>query len=121
MKPIAKFKWIITLLFVGVSAQSLFAQATKADIFDSSKPITWLGIDFSQTKFIGSAAQFENAGKINNAQIKDIYIPAWNELFVNEQKKYDVADAVHRSSVKYDIDVAIKANDALGQKDFFSN
>ena len=26
MKPIAKFKWIITLLFVGVSAQSLFAQ-----------------------------------------------------------------------------------------------
>jgi hypothetical protein len=116
MKAIAKLKWLIAALFIVVSGQPLFAQ-TK---IDASTPITWLGLDYSQAKIIGQATQWENAGKITNAQIKDIYTVSWNELFINEQKKYDIAEALHRSSVKYDIDVALKANAAL-DKDFFSN
>jgi hypothetical protein len=100
----------------------LSAQATKADIFDTSKPITWLGIDFSQTKIIGTANQWGDKGAITNAELRDTYTVAWNELFINEQKKYDVAKAVHRATVKYDIDIALKANQAsLAQKDFFTN
>lgn len=121
MKPITQVKWIIALFFVSICTQSLFAQATKADIFDQSKQITWLGVDYSQAKFIGAATQWENAGKIDNAQIRDIYVPAWNQIFINEQKKYNVADALHRSSVNYDIDVTIKANNKLTEKDFFTN
>jgi hypothetical protein len=118
MKRIAKFKYIAALFFLAANGQSLLAQTNTK--IDASTPITWLGVDYSQAKFIGSATQFENAGKITNAEFQNVYTVAWNQLFINEQKKYDVASALHRSSVKYDIDVALKANAAL-QKDFFSN
>jgi hypothetical protein len=120
MKRIATLKWLTAAAIVLLGAQSLSAQ-NKADIFGSTVPITWLGLDFSQTKFIGTATQFESAGQISNAQLKDIYTVAWNQLFINEEKKYNVAAAVHRSFVKYDIDVTLKINQGLTQKDFFSN
>jgi hypothetical protein len=51
----------------------------------------------------------------------DTYVSAWNYLFINEEKKYDVAKAVHRESVKYAIDVTLKSNKNLTQKNFFTN
>ncbi len=116
MTPILKFKWLVAAFFILVSGQSLLAQ-TK---IDQSTPLTWLGLDFSQTEFIGKATQWEKAGKITIAQFRDEYTVAWNQLFIFEQKKYDIAEALHRASVKYDINVTLKANAAL-EKDFFSN
>lgn len=136
MKLSAKLKWPIAILLVFANAQLLFAQLTKADVFDEKTPITWLGIDFSLTKFIGSANQGSIAegvkslfhkkddaadDQITNTGFRDTYTTAWNQLFVDEIKKYDVAKAVHRESVKYALDVAIKSNKALTNKDFFSN
>jgi len=103
------------LVFWGADAQS------KADIFDASQEITWLGLDFSQVRYIGSAAQWKDVGDITNAQMKDKYFPAWNQLFVSEQKKYDVASAVSRTEVKYAVEITDKANAALKNKDFFSD
>jgi hypothetical protein len=111
--------WLIILCFVCFNAVSVFAQ-TKADIFNGSTEITWLGIDFTQTKFIGSATQFKDAGEISSSEFRDKYIPSWNQLFINEQKKYDVAKAVKRTEVKYAMDVTEKANNAI-KGDFFSN
>lgn len=91
----------------------------EADIIRSDKPITWLGIDFTQARFIGSANQFKDAGEVTDDQVRDKYIPAWNELFINEQKKYDVAKYVHRESVGYALDVTTKANNKVGSS-FFS-
>jgi len=115
-----KFTWLIAFVLIGLSLQSASAQ-TKADIFNDSTPITWLGLDFSQTKFIGTASLYANGGAMTNAQFREVLVPSWNELFINEQKKYDVAKALHRTSVKYAIDVAEKANNALTAKEFFSN
>lgn len=111
--------WLLTLSFVCISSLSVFAQS-KADIFNGSSDITFLGIDFTQTKFIGSATQFKDAGEISSAEFRDKYIPSWNQLFINEQKKYDVAKAVKRAEVKYAMDVTEKANNAI-KGDFFSN
>ena len=111
--------WLITLSLICFSAFSVIAQ-TKADIFSGSTDITWLGIDFTQTKFIGSATQFKDAGEITNSDFRDKYIPSWNQLFINEQKKYDVAKAVKRSEVKYAMDVTEKANNAI-KGNFFSD
>ena len=111
--------WLIILCFFCFNAVSVFAQ-TKADIFNGSTEITWLGIDFTQTKFIGSATQFKDAGEISSSEFRDKYIPSWNQLFINEQKKYDVAKAVKRTEVKYAMDVTEKANNAI-KGDFFSN
>ena len=111
--------WLLTLSFVCLSLFSAFSQ-TKADIFNGSSDITWLGIDFTQTKFIGSATQFKDAGEISSSEFRDKYIPSWNQLFINEQKKYDVAKAVKRAEVKYAMDVTEKANNSI-KGDFFSN
>ena len=115
-----KITCLLAFLLVGTCLTSASAQ-TKADIFNESTPITWLGLDFSQTKFIGSASLYANGGQMTNAEFRDVLTVSWNELFINEQKKYDVAKALHRASVKYASDVAEKANAALTSKDFFSN
>ena len=83
---------------------------TKSDIFGTA-PITWLGLDFTHLKFIGSAAQFKDAGTITNADMRTKYFTAWNNLFVAEQKKYNVADAVHRDNVSFATEVTQNAND----------
>ena len=38
------------------------------------------------------------------------YFPGWNNLFISEQKKYNVADAVDRDQVTYALDVTENAN-----------
>ena len=111
--------WLVTLSLVCFNAFSVVAQ-TKADIFGGSADITFLGIDFTQTKFIGSATQFKDAGEITSSEFRDKYIPSWNQLFINEQKKYDVAKAVKRAEVKYAMDVTEKANNAI-KGNFFSD
>ena len=93
----------------------------KADVLNEANEITWLGLDFSQTKFIGTAYQFKDAGEITNEEFVEKYAPGWNQLFIDEAKKYDVADAVHRVKVKYATDVTDKVNAAIKGKDFFSN
>lgn len=95
------------LITVNTNAQN------KADVFDESQPITWLGLDFTQVKFIGNAAQWQDAGEITNSQMRDKYFPAWNNLFLNEKDKYKVADAVRRTEVDYAIEITEKANNAI--------
>lgn len=105
------------LLCLCLCAGTAFAQK---DVIKSDEPITWLGLDFTLCRFIGDAHQFKDAGEITPADMREKYFPAWNQLFINEQKKYDVAKYVHRSSVDYAIEVTAKANDRAG-KNIFSN
>ncbi len=111
-------KRLFCLSFSLLFAVGVFAQS-GSDIVRSDKPITWLGLDFSQSRFIGSANQFKDAGEVTDDAVRDKYIPAWNELFINEQKKYDVAKYVHRESVGYALDVTSKVNSKVGAS-FFS-
>lgn len=132
MKPFTKFKWLIALLFISVNAQSLSAQS-KADIFDKKVPVTWLGVDYSLTTFIGTPSyttvgfspwtgvKKTGDGVITKEEFRDEFLVQWNQLFIDESKKYNVAKAIDRSSVKYAIDVCISANKKLAKKEFFSN
>ncbi|MBC7534328.1 MAG: hypothetical protein H7258_01385 [Ferruginibacter sp.] len=113
-----KLSWLLAaLLFLSVE----FAVAqTKEDLLAGTAEITWLGMDFTKTKFIGAATQFKDAGEITNAEFRDKYVTGWNQLFVNEQKKYDVAKVVHRTDVRYAMEVTEKTNNGI-KRDFFSN
>lgn len=102
----------VFLLAALIFSVGVFAQE-KADVFNDNTPVTWLGLDFSQLKFIGDAAQWQDAGEITNSQMRDKYFPAWNSLFVNEKDRYKVADAIRRTEVAYAIDVTEKANNSL--------
>jgi len=99
-------------IFLFLLAASLVYNAnaqTKSDIFGNT-PITWLGLDFTQLKFIGTANQFKDAGQITSNDMRNKYFPGWNELFVKEEKKYNVADAVNRDNVTYALAVTDNAN-----------
>jgi len=118
MQNIKNPKWSVTLFFLFLSLQTLFAQ-TKSDIFYENVPVTWLGIDFSQAKFVGSEAAYKASGQLVNSEFAEKYASAWNNLFITEPKKYDVARAIHRPSVAYALDVTEKANKAIN-KNFFT-
>jgi len=113
-------KKIILTALVLTSAIITWAM-TKADIFNESNAITWLGLDFSQVRFIGQATQWKDAGEITPSAMRDKYFPGWNDLFVSEPKKFNVADAVHRSDVQYATEVTEKSNGKISSKDFFTD
>jgi hypothetical protein len=100
-----------------------FAQKGKGSnsVIKSGDEITWLGMDFSQARVIGAATQWKDVGEITDNQMRDNYIPAWNDFFLNEQKKYDVAKYVDRSSVHYAMDVTAKMNNRKYSKSTFSD
>ena len=115
-----RLKFVSSCLFIFFLAAIHTTAQTKEDLFSGSAPVTWLGLDFTQAKFIGAAYQFKDAGEITNSDFRDKYIPGWNQLFINEMKKYNVAEAVHRTEVSYAIEVTDKANSTI-KGDFFSN
>ena len=114
MKRLQKLNWLLALLIICANVKPALAQIPQ------NEDITWLGMDFSAAKFIGSATQFKDAGEITNSDFRDKSIPAWNQLFINEQKKYNVAEAVRRTQVNYATDITEKANSKINT-DFFSN
>lgn len=89
---------------------------TKAEIFDKKTPVTWLGMDFSQMKFIGSEEAYKK--EVINAEFVGKYIPLWENFFLKEPKKYNPARAVHRDTVHFAMNVTEKVNSAL-TKNFF--
>lgn len=115
-------KRMLLSLFAAVIAVNAFAQLTKTDVFDADVPVTFLGLDFTQAKFIGNASQFGEAGEVSNNGMKEKYMPAWNDMFSDpkEKKNFKIAEAVNRMDVDYATDVAGKANKAL-KGDFFSD
>jgi hypothetical protein len=111
---------LLCLAFLLLAAFRAPAQ-NDGDVIRSDKPITWLGLDFTKARFIGSANQFKDAGEVTYYAVRDKYIPAWNELFINEQKKYDVAKYVHRESVAFALDVTSRANQKVAESFFSMN
>ena len=71
---------------------------------------TYLGIDYSQAKFIGDFAHFSDAGKTSMVYIKTEYFGRWNAVVENESEKYDIAGAMRKGNMKYDINQAAKIN-----------
>lgn len=88
-----------------------YSQSEKTAI--AADEITWFGLDFSKALFVGSFNQFAEAGETGGSQIKNKYIPGWNELVVNERTKYDFKKFYKKSSVIYDLDIVTKRNSAV--------
>lgn len=110
------------LIFIALAALLSYngIAQTKADIF-SEMPITWLGLDFTQLKFIGNASQFADAGQMTSREMRNKYFPGWNQLFIKEEKKYNVAEAVDRNSVTYAVNVTDNTNDKSTAEYFTDN
>ena len=107
----------IALVFIFASVQ-LWAQSPK-EVFQASE-VTWFGLDFSKAKFLGSFSQFGEAGSKNGEQIKDVYFKGWNNLIINESKKYNLEEAFHKSKVPYDLSIVEKRNETVNPDKLFS-
>jgi len=97
-------------LFLLLSIENGYAQQKK-EIYDSKAPVVWLGLDFSQLKVIN-----ENT---SNKEI-EITIPKWNNLIVNEPKKYDLAEAFDKDKVEIRIEKSMDLNEKIENNDFVS-
>ena len=105
------------MILIAVFQIAAFAQS-KSDIFSDDTELTWLGLDFSEVHFIGTAAQWQDAGAITSTDLRDKYFVLWNEIFVDEKAKYDISKATNRTIVKYAVDVTATIN-AKSDKDYF--
>ena len=83
-------KSIVFMLSI-LLALPVFGQ-DKADVFNPSTEVTWLGLDFSGAKFIGDRERLGSESDIRHL------IDAINELMITEADKYNVAAAIQRTN-----------------------
>ena len=89
MKRLNKLISFLAIVLCGLT-QPAFSQSLK-DVFTNSEvPLTYLGIDFSQTRVIDQG----NADDIRNRLYRSI-----NDLVVDEFKKFDIKGAFRKSNV----------------------
>lgn len=87
----------IVVLFLAtafnVSAQS------RADVFNKDVPFTYFGIDLSSAKLIGDRGRYGSESDMQRLA------EAWNDLFLKEPAKFDVAKPFGRATVTNAIEV----------------
>tara|TARA_B110000285_G_scaffold208885_1_gene249432 strand:+ start:1175 stop:1816 length:642 start_codon:yes stop_codon:yes gene_type:complete len=92
---------LIPLCFI---VYNCFSQA-PVDIFTTSDyNYTYLGIDYSHSKFNGDFSQFNEAGTKGFVTIKSEYFTAWNGVVYNEQEKYNLKDALRKEHINYELE-----------------
>jgi hypothetical protein len=99
---------------------NLLAQFTANDVFNPKTPITWLGVDFSEVRFIGPATGWGEVSTKSPTEMRDKYFPEWNSLIINEFEKFKIEDAVARLELDKNIDAVSKANEKTNKKELFS-
>lgn len=103
------FLFVLLISFGAVSAQ------TKSDVFNKDIEVTWLGLDFSNAKFLGDREKFGSESDVKHL------MTAWNELIINEAEKYNVAKAVDRSKVTNATEVTTARNGEVDVQAMFTD
>ncbi len=92
MKKTLSLLLAFMLLYAAAIAQD------RNDVFDPQVPVTFLGLDFSNAKFIGDREKLGSESDIRHL------LDSWNEVILNEPDKYDVAAAIGRAKGGYIIE-----------------
>lgn len=101
-------------IFALLMPTGAFAQERR-DIFNSATEITWLGVDFSEAKFIGDREKLGSESDIRHL------LDAINELMIKEADKYNVAAALQRKKVDNATQVTAEHNSELDVLAMLSN
>ncbi len=94
-------KKLIIVFFV---LTGVFLQAQNREILEEAPSFTWFGLDFTHAKLIGTDVDFSEPDRIVND-----FFGKWNQLFIDEPKKYDLSKAF-KTSVYNDISIAGELN-----------
>lgn len=110
LKTTLIFSVLLTVFSIGaVNAQT----PTPKDIFTTDLPITYLGIDFSNSKLIGDTV-------ISLTDLPNKF-EAINNVPVNEAKKYDIGAALKKTHITNDLSVVKEQNDKTDPSKFLSS
>ena len=105
-----KNRVVFLACFVALFLTTATAQ-TLDDLFQpSSTKITWLGIDYSHVKLIGSFSNFNETTKITPEIIKNDYFVRWNDLIIKEKNKYTVDKMFRTKALIYSIEGVTSIN-----------
>jgi len=113
-------KKILLSCLLLLSFSAAFAQFTAEDVFKSSTYMTWLGVDFSEVRFIGPASGWGEVSTKSPTEMRDKYFPEWNSLIVNEWKNFKIEEAVGRVEVDQYLRAVSKSNERSNKKEIFS-
>jgi hypothetical protein len=86
------------LVVVGISLKA--QDASK--VFTATE-VVWYGLDFTKAKFIGAFDQGMGIAGATGTDMRNKWVPKWNDLIIKEQDKYSVKDAFRKESIYYDI------------------
>lgn len=95
----------IALLITGAMNTKHLSAQSLADIFKSQTPVTWLGVDYSDMRFIGPI-------DVSTSQL-DEYAKILNDLYLREPKKYNITSAFDKQSISSNLKYVEKANAAM--------
>jgi hypothetical protein len=98
---------LVTVFCVLAVFMQLHGQHRKSDIFNKEIGVTWLGIDLTKAKFIGDRERWGSESDMRR------YADGWNDIFLKEPDKFNVARAIDRNSVTNAIDVTKQNNQQL--------
>ncbi len=104
MKKVTSTFCLLLILWGAFSSNPMAAQS-KADVFATTTPITWLGVDFSDMRFLGLL-------DVEASQLDD-YAKSINSVIVQEPKKYDFTTTFDKQSVTPDLKYIEKLNAAM--------
>ena len=103
-------KKLLTFTLAFVSFVSWAQTRYTARDFFTEKSVAWYGIDYSRAKFIGSFAQFKDAGTLDGKALVDKYFSGWNAVIPHEPQKYDVAKFLNKESSYNDLAAVTQVN-----------
>ena len=107
MKKLLLFAFVLTL------SKQVLAQYTMADLYNGKAKVVFLGLDFTQAKYIG------RAGFMDPAAIQSQHMVSWNNLIEFEPKKFSLQKPLKVMEGQYSSKVAdmIKYNKAANVAD----
>lgn len=111
-----KHIFIIPLLVL-LLGQMAYAQLTMKDLVKGEPDVVFLGLDFTQARFVGSYG-FDNPYTIENH-----YLEEWNKLMLREFQKYNMHEALRVNYYHYsaNFDHHIELNKRVNIKEVITN
>lgn len=110
----------LSFLTLALFSSILLSAQSKNDVFDSKVEITWLGVDFSEMKFIGPASGWGSESTKSPSEMRDTYFLVWNQVIQKEAKAFKIEDAVNRDAITWASDVTERINSKTNKKEIFS-
>lgn len=103
-KKIFRQVFLSTILFIGIISP-LLAQ-TIDDVFLPETPITYLGIDFSEARYLG------DPGTVSREEMKVMTLKI-NYLIIAEPEKFDLRKTFSKNTVKPNLSLTTRINDHI--------